>query len=226
MQNQKIIYALAALILIAGGATFYWVIARDSDPSDTQRGTLVTSDAGSVGVDVTGGNATVEEVQEGEVPPAPKYRSPLAFSASVEADTRLVLQRDLGEIIAALDKNKTDVGAWVRLGIIRKIADDYRGAEEVWLYAKALAPSYTVPTDNLGDLYMNFIKDYRKAEVNLQLSIKNDPHDINAYQHLFSLYTVYGYKGQISASALIEQGLKDNPGNQTLLQLRSQLNSQ
>ena len=92
------------------------------------------------------------------------------------------------------------------------------------MYVSKLYPTSSVPFDNLGSLYLDFIKEYRKAEENFKQAIENDAHDITAYQQLFSLYTLYGYKSDTSAAAeLVAQGLKDNPNNQTLLQYQVQL---
>ena len=113
-------------------------------------------------------------------------------------------------------------------GQTKKNAGDYRGAATIW---ESVALSHTfvsfIAYANLADLYMNFIRDYPQAEVDLNQVIALKPDYIDAYRNLYSLYTVYGYKAGTSAAAdILAQGLKNNPNNQDLLNLQAQLNAQ
>ncbi len=177
------------------------------------------------GVTVRGGDVTVtEEKPASPRPKAPDYKAPLTFASSVSEDVRGALERQRIATIAQLDKDPVSFNAWINLGNIRHTAGDYKGAEAAWTYAGVLYPKSSVPFDNLGWLYLDFIKDYPKAETNFLRAIANDAHDINAYEQLFSLYTMYGYVPRANAAAdLVERGLKANPGNQTLLQMQEQL---
>lgn len=217
---------------IAGGAALVAIIAigiylyanRSASPTLDEAASAGTTTTTVSGVTTAGGGAKVTEPAAPAAPSAPDYRTPLAFSASTDAAVKLALQKQFDATVAILAKKSTDFSAWVNLGILRKTVGDYKGAEADWIYVTKLYPSSTVGFDNLGELYLDFLKDYPKAEANFKQSIKIDSHDINAYQQLFSLYTTYGYKQGTSAAAdLVAQGLKANPNSQTLLQLQSQL---
>jgi tetratricopeptide (TPR) repeat protein len=218
MAKHSIIASLlAVIVLIIAGAYLY---TRPAAPAVSGTGTSTPITTTQNGVTTAGGSATVTESPQ--APQAPNYKTPLVFGADVSADVRALFTNQFNQTVAAIEKDATSFGAWINLGILRKDTGDYQGAKADWSYMAALYSKSTLPTDNLGDLYMNFIKDYPKAESNFKLSLANDPHDINAYQQLVSLYTAYGYKGTSTALTLLTQGLKDNPNNQTLLQLQAQ----
>lgn len=216
--------AIIALVGIAGIA--YMTYTKEKPALDSNIETEpVPITVTESGVTVSGGDVTVvEEKPAPSRPKAPDYKAPLSFSNSVSEEVRGALERQRTATIAQLDKNPTDFKVWINLGNIRHTAGDYKGAETVWTYAGVLYPKSPVPFDNLGWLYLDFLKDYPKSEANFTRAIANDSHDINAYEQLFSLYTVYGYKtGTSTAANLVESGLKANPGNQTLLQMQEQL---
>lgn len=219
LMQKQILIGVVVLGLIAAG--MYFVTAHGptiSSGTDTTATGVVSSGGG---IDVIGsGPVTITPVEE---PKAPDFKKPLSFNASESAEVRAALDQRFRAILQTLEKDPTNMEAWAYLGILRKTVGDYAGAEEAWKYLAELYPTSTVPFDNLGSLYLDFIKDYPKAEANFKKSIQINPANINAYQQLFALYTVYGYKGRAEASALVEQGLKDSPNNETLLQLKSQL---
>jgi len=217
--------AIIAIIAIAG---YFFIYRTPNAPASgtSASSTPITTTIG--GVTITG-DATVTEVTTKPVQ-APDFRIPLTFNDSMSAEVRAALIRQFEATVKILEGNKLSFDAWINLGTLRKTTGDYVGAEADWKYVASLYPKSTVPSDNLGGLYLDFLKNYPKAETYYKLSIANDPQDINAYQQLISLYTVYGYPsaqaGKDKALALIEQGLKANPDNQTLLDLRTQLQAQ
>ena len=224
MQNKHnmIMGILAALAIFAIGA---YLLARPSAPSTTTTGTSTPITTTIDGVTIKG-DATVTEVPN-QTLKAPDFRIPLTFSDSTSADVRAALIGQFDATVKVLEGNKKSFDAWINLGTLRKMTGDYTGAETDWKYVASLYPKSTVPSDNLGGLYLDFLKNYPKEETYFKLSIANDSHDINAYQQLISLYTVYGYPsaqaGKDKALALVERGIAANPNNQTLLDLRTQL---
>ena len=221
--RNYIIAGVLALIAVIAIALYIHAHPLNSSSSG-QAATSTPITTTTNGVTVSGGNATVTEQSPALV--APDYKKPLTFQADVSADVRAVFQHQFDLTIQALDKDKSSFAAWVNLSTLRKGTGDYKGSETILIYVSKLYPKSTVPTDNLGSLYLDFIKDYPKAESNFKASIGNDPHDINAYEQLTSLYTTYGYKDKATARALLQQGLAANPGNQTLLDLQTQLGTQ
>ncbi len=80
-----------------------------------------------------------------------------------------------------------------------------------------------VALGNLGDLYMNFIKDYLKAEQYYIRAIALKPDVISYYADMYRLYH-YLYKVGTGADAkILAQGLEANPGNKDLLELQNEL---
>ena len=146
------------------------------------------------------------------------------FDENVAKEIQVLLEKKFDDLQVIFASDTTNFSAWIESGILRKAAGDYMGAAEDWGYVAKLYPKSTIPFDNLGDLYLNFLKDYPKAEANFKTSIAFNPNNIHAYQQLFALYTLYGYKTDTSAATnLVSEGLKKNPGNETLLQMEQAL---
>src|SRR3989344_5558094 len=216
---------VGAAVLIGLGAYLYTRGAAPAPVNDVTNASSTTSSGD--GVEIVGsGDVTVASVPAVK---APEYRTPLSFSASVPAEVRIALSKQFDDAVETLTQDPRSYEGWVTIGILRKYVNDYKGAESAWGYAAKLYPKSTVPFSNLGSLYLDFLKDYPKAEANYKQALANDSHDINAYQQLVSLYTIYGYlsvqAGKDRALTLLEQGLSANPDNQTLLQLQAEVRS-
>jgi tetratricopeptide (TPR) repeat protein len=124
--------------------------------------------------------------------------------------TSTLTDEEKAQIIADLD-----LATLVRRGNERKAAGDYAGAASVWERATEVWVTHPVAYNNLGDLYMNFLKDPKKAETNYLKVVELDPKSIDAYMNLFYIYRDL-LKNQTKAQAILDLGLKNNPGNQTL----------
>lgn len=172
------------------------------------------------GVSGTGGY-TVNETTTTLVH-APDYRTAIKFAASVSLEVRAALNVQLAEVQQKLDKNKTDLTAWITLGGIYKTGGDYADAAAAWEYVSAVSSTDTITPNNLGDLYMNFLKDYPKAEANYKKSILLSPKNVSTYVNLYYLYHDLYRQGTGADEAILEEGLKANPGDQSLLGLKAQ----
>jgi tetratricopeptide (TPR) repeat protein len=225
--RNQIVGAIVLVVIIGLGIYFLLPHAVGTSPIATSTGQIVFDPNATSSQIITtpNGSYTVTPVVDSGTP-APDYKKPIAFNASVSAEVRAALNAQLAQTQAVLAKSPTDFAALINLGTLHKIGGDYTNASIYWAYAHAIFPKSTVPLDNLGGLHMDFIKDYAKAEAEFKASIALDPADTNAYRQLVSLYTLYGYKTKADAVALVQQGLKANPNNETLLQLQSQLQAQ
>jgi tetratricopeptide (TPR) repeat protein len=220
---------LGVVAIIAIGMYMYTHRSTPADQTATSTPIAITGTTANLielTTSSTSGSYTVSEVPTSPKPQAPNFRIALTFGDAVSADVRTALTAQFDATVKVLAGDKTNFNGWINLGTLRKMVNDYTGAKTDWAYAATLYPKSTIPFDNLGELYLDYLKDYPKAEANFKQSISNDPHDINAYQQLVSLYTVYGYKDTATALTLIQQGLAANPDNQTLLQLQAQLRAQ
>jgi tetratricopeptide (TPR) repeat protein len=121
---------------------------------------LQTATTTGLGVGATG-SSTITEIGSYTVP---EYRSALKYDASVSAEVRTALEAQRVATVKAIEVNPEDFAAWLNLGILRKMAGDYRGAEAIWIFTSANWPTSPTSFNNLGDLYQNFLKDPVKAK--------------------------------------------------------------
>ena len=145
----------------------------------------------------------------------PSYNTPLTFAATVSADAKSALQKQFDEVVAGLKKDPTRGELWFSLGTIRKGAGDYAGAIEDWNFIATSHNSLSAAAyGNLADLYMNFLKDYPKAEQSYLKAIQLEPANPQSYEDLFTLYTATPYRSSVSASAgesILKKGIAANP---------------
>lgn len=176
MQNIKKNYiaAIAAVIVLAG-IGYYFIYnkpASSNVPADanatTSPATTTSSDitAGNLGITATGGYTVKEIPVTSNAPKAPDYTTPIQFSASggLNTEQKAAIEAKAVSLRAQLAKNASDYDAWLALGAVFKTAGDYAGAAKIWGYVSLAWPTDAVAPGNLGDLYMNFIKDYPKAD--------------------------------------------------------------
>ncbi len=153
----------------------------------------------------------------------PDPTKPLVFSTPMSPDIQKAYQDQFAAVAATLTNDPTNLSAWVSLGTFHKIAGNYREAQKIWEFVVATDPKNYIAFNNLGDLYMNFLKDYPKAEKNFRAVVTLDPSYIDTYRNLYTLYR-YLYKTNTSAAAdILKEGLKNNPNNSDLLQLEAEL---
>ena len=92
------------------------------------------------------------------------------------------------------------------------MAGDYAGAAAVWTYTAKIYPQDASVQDSLGSLYLDFLKNYPKAEGAYLSAVQNRKDDLNAYRALYSLYADYGYKATTNAGEqILKQGMAANP---------------
>jgi len=215
---QKALTTVVVLIILVGG--IYYFSARPAAPTadttatTTPNGTA-TSTATTTANSNTGGLKLVQ----------PDYKKPIVFSADISADIRTELNTDLVKDQAEIAANPLDLQAWTNLGNVHKIGGGYANAALYWEYVTTIYTGKGAPFYSLGDLYQNFLHNYTKAEADYKASIEADPQNVNAYA---SLYTMYHYTlhDDAKAAAILQQGLTANPGNNYLLGLQKELQSQ
>jgi tetratricopeptide (TPR) repeat protein len=154
---------------------------------------------------------------------APSLDGAIVVSSSLDPDVAKIVRTNLESLTAQLKDNPEQLRLWIQLGGYRKMGGDYAGARDAWEYVAAAAPSNFIAFNNLGDLYMNFLKDYPKAEQNYKQLIVLRPDYIDGYRNLYTLYH-YLYRTDTTAAAdILQEGLKNNPGNKDLLGLQAQM---
>ena len=219
-KHRVLFLALGAAIVIGG---LYFIFDKNSQfqkQSDTNADgqTGQTIDLGNgLGITTSGG-AVIKEVGTESAVPVPSLNRTVTFSGSMlPVDAQPAVRERINEDIAALKKDSSNLSLWLALGLELKQAGDYRGAEEMWVYVNTVADKDETSALNLGDLYMNFLKNYPKAETYLKKALSIKPDDIQTYNNLFLLYK-YLYKTDTSAAADIKaQALKTFPGQSAFI---------
>jgi tetratricopeptide (TPR) repeat protein len=189
-QIRHIVAGVAAAIVIIGAIA--WSLypapvaapAAEGSASSTPISTATTTKDGVT----ANGNFTVTKDDTITLPTPPDFRAPVAFAADVAPDVRAAITTRAQALEAKLAKDSFDLGAWIDLGAMRKMAGDYRGAETAWLFVTKTAPRNTIAFSNLADLYMNFLKQYPQAETMYQKVIALDSTQIEPYVSLATLY--------------------------------------
>lgn len=209
---------IGCAVVLACAAALFFVFKPSSPflPGTTSPTGTTTNWGGAINAS---GDYNVELV--GTQPPA---LGPISITADLSAEAKTILRQRIDSQYAILVDNPTRVDVWLLLGTNRKIGGDFKGAIEAWEYVAATAPREMVATarGNLGDLYMYFLKDYAKAKTNLTAAIQANPAIIEPYRALFYLEKDIN-KNPAAARAVVELGLKNNPGNTDLLYLQSLL---
>jgi len=217
-----------AIALLVAGALFFLgpkaAVAPTGGVATSTNATTTTVTLGNATITVPAG-AIVKEVSGG-TPQPPSLTGPILITPSENAQADQILRNDEETVIAQLKQAPTRVDLWLQLGVYRKMAQDYAGAVAAWNYVAAAAPAGTayVAYGNLGDLYMNFDKNYAKAVSSYKAAIALNPHVIDYYSALYILYR-YDLNEPGNAADIVAAGLRANPGDPTLLSLESQLNN-
>ncbi len=213
MLKKYRIYAIALAALVIIGALYFIFDTRSKSQTDTKTDANgQTIDLGNgLGITTSGGATVTEVGVESNIPQPSLDRNVSFANSSLPPAVQAAVKARIAEDIAGLKKNPTDLSLWLALGFELKQAGDYKGAEEMWVYVNGSADKDEVSALNLGDLYMNFLKDYPKAETYYKIALAIRPDNIQTYNNLFMLYK-YLYKTNTSAAADMQaEALKKFP---------------
>lgn len=212
MTTRMTLIVSTTVALAAGISLFLFTQNRALAPVQNTATTTPQTESAAAG---GSGTATSQPGVQKPTLLTPDYQKPIAFSADIAADIREQLSASATKAQADIKKNPLDVRAWINLGTYHKMGGDYKAAAEYWEFVASFYSGSSAPNYALGDLYQNFIKDYTKAEVYYLAAIKSNPRNVDAYASLYRLYR-YQVGDQAKAAAILEQGLKANPGNNYL----------
>ncbi|MBI5138637.1 MAG: hypothetical protein HZA95_02460 [Candidatus Vogelbacteria bacterium] len=146
-------------------------------------------------------------------------------------DRQLVIPKEYSKIIkskieagvqSAISKIKSDpdnIDNWFNLALWYKMANDYLGAEEIWLYVSKINPENRTAQSNLGDLYKNSLIDYAKAEAAWLRVVAIDPTYIDAYNELYLLYRYNISEKTAEASKILMTGIEKTKSPTLMYQL-------
>ncbi len=212
--NQSTMRATALLIIsIALIAAGYFYQNHQAALSSVELASATTTAPQFTTADVQGGGTTqIIPITTGSDIKAPDYTRKLTFTAKLTANEKERLQKSYAEVQAVLKRDSLSFNEWIFMGNINHIAGNEALAKEYWEYASAMWPTNVASFNNLGDLYMNYLKDYPKAEKNWLQAVKNKPDDTNPYRNLFTLYTETSYKPtNTAAEEILKKAIAANP---------------
>jgi hypothetical protein len=227
--KQLGIGVLAALVLVGG--YFLLVHKPSSDQTSSQTGTSTNVDLGNgvTAVNVPPGvTVSVATSTAGAAPVEPSLSRPINIPSTMPSDVGALYTKKIQDTRSQIRTDKVGIdqyNLWLALGALYQDIGDYQGAQQAFQYVSEISPKNVVSFNNLGILYQYYLKDYPKAESSFMTALHNDPHYILTYSNLFDLYRL-SYKTNTTAAAdIVKLGLKNNPNDQTLLQLQSELKS-
>jgi hypothetical protein len=231
MQNNGYLWGaiLAVFIIIAGVFIFraHKASAPSLTASSTSMGTTTVDLGNGQTVTLPPGYTLHEEdststATANNVPP-PSLAGAIVISSPLDPAQQASLRTNEQTLITQLKAAPTRIDLWLKLGAYRKIAGDYDGAQVAWQYVVNSGPSNIayIAYGNLGELNLDYIKNYIKAEADYKAAIALNPHVTDYYRELFYLY---GTENNPTAqAAILTQALKINPGDSGFLALQKQL---
>ena len=203
IQNKKNLLIYIAAVLIIGGIAYYFI----------QNKVVPNSLPITETVEIAPG-VTAEIEREAEI----ATTSPLYLNPSVKAPALYPIPSfpKSDALIASLKKEPKYVD-WSDLGMYRKAAGDYKGAEDIWTYLITASPRGTDAYINLGDLYMYYLHDNAKAEPMFLKAVEVSPRVVETYRRIVDFYTV-ALKDKTKARNFLEVSIAKYPDMELSLQ--------
>lgn len=219
MKNKKEIILIIIIIAVLGFAVFF--IYKDFKKSKNKNNEILkTLSKNDDKIKILENNEEQNKNSNTSAIDLSKIKIPdLSGAQAVNSNLpENIKDKTLEEINALKNSLKKDYGSleeWMQLGLLKKLLGDYNGARDAWEFAAAIRPKDSISRHNLGNLYWQNFKDFKKAEENYLISLELNPKDISAYVDLSNIY-YYDLKDKTKAKNILNRGLKNNPNNEEL----------
>lgn len=198
MNKNNLIFGAAVIVVIVLISAGVWYGLKDKS---TANGNI-------------GGVATLDESV-----PAPSLDREVTAPEYFPQEAKDILLANIADAKGRIEENPGDLSSWLDLAIFYKTAEDYEGAEAIWLYINKAAEGQSISAHNLGDLYHLYLKDYKKAEGQFREALRRNPGQTFTYAALHELYR-YSYKTDTNLAVdVIMEGLQVDPGAIDLMKL-------
>jgi tetratricopeptide (TPR) repeat protein len=212
--TRALAFLVLAIAIVAGG--YVYQNSRDAAlavvPNIANATSSAQFSAVAPGQETSGGTTSIIPISAEATFKAPKYPETLSFTGTYSTSDKTALQGAYKQAVDAIAKDRLDFNAWMSLGTINLMAGNIAKAQEIWSYGSTQWPTNVVSHNNLGDLYMNYVRDYAKADAEFKLAIVNKPKDPNPYKNLFTLYSETSYKPtNTAAEDILKQGIAAVP---------------
>jgi hypothetical protein len=207
----------AAVVIIAALGWYFSYHNKAAAPSGNNGGLSVSTTTPGAATSTSGasGGVQVGAIADTGGIPMPNlnrpYTPPSNLPASVQADDK----KAVADAIAQLKIDPNHLAYWLQLAIYRKGANDYAGAEEIWLYCTKRWPTDFTAFEDLGDLYANYMHESAQAVEYWNKAIAIAPKHTYNYINLATFQDI-NMHDKAAAQATLQAGLKANPGNADL----------
>ncbi|MCX6819824.1 MAG: hypothetical protein NT019_00845 [Candidatus Adlerbacteria bacterium] len=213
-QTRKWYGIVGTVVIIAIAATIYIAHTRKviapttTDTGGTASTTVPTGTDANGGVHVGG----VVDTSGIKAPDLTRPYTPLStLPQSVQDDNKKLV----ATAVAQLKFDPTHIGYWLQLAALRKGANDFTGAEEIWIFTTKRWPKDPIAYNNLADLYENYLHQYAQAGIYWNKLILLQPDNIGAYLNLATMYNINMHDAA-GAKTTLQAGLTANPNNADL----------
>lgn len=210
-ENTRKWYGIAAGLLVIVVALGWYFAHTKKAVAPVVGDMATTTSATSTGT----GAVQVTGIPDNSGIKAPDLNRPYTPLSSLPQSIQDNNKKLVATAVAQLKFNPGAIAYWLQLAGLRKGANDFVGAEEIWLFVTKRWPTDPISYNNLADLYENYLHDYTKATVYWNQLIKLSPTNISAYLNLATMYNI-NLKDKADAKATLEAGLKANPNNPDL----------
>jgi hypothetical protein len=218
-ENTRKWYGIAAAVIVIFVAIAWYLSSHGKviAPS-TQAPTATTTTAtttGQIGSGTTGG-VVVSGGHNTSGYTAPDLTRPYTPSSSLPTNVQADSKKAVAEAVKQLTIDPNHLAYWLQLAIYRKSANDFVGAEEIWVYCTKVWPTDPISYENLADLYAYHLQQPAKAVEYWNKAIPLDkPNSIRLYLAVATFQDI-NMKDKAAAQATLQAGLKANPGNADL----------
>ena len=144
-------------------------------------------------------------------------------NANLPEDIKKKTITEIQMLTNSLKNNYDSPSEWIQLGLLKKVLGDFEGAKSAWEFVPVIRPKDSISRHNLGNLYWQNLKDFKKAEENYLKAIELNKQDVSAYVDLSNIY-YYDLKDKVKAKEILNIGLNNNPENEELKRAMKDMN--
>lgn len=224
-KNKKILSGIFIVLVLA--VAFYFMYNKNKKSITVNSDAVSTTTVGGTNTKVLGsGDYTITQVpiENKKRVPAPDLNRVVVFGKTVNLteEVKKIVTDKITTLQSDLKKDNTNLNNWLSLGLYQKMAGDYEGAVITWKYVGEVANKDFISFGNLGDLYGYYLHDNAMAEMYYKKAIANAPTQSYLYVQLAMLYKDV-FNDLDKARAVIVDGLKKLPDNQSLIETRDNM---
>ena len=225
---NKTILGLLVALLALGGVIWLNVLPRvtgTGEVSQISSSTVATTTTTfeNEGIQVTAPQGAKVEIipdpiSKGQkIIPVPKIQRSIVFASDISPEARQKIQVRADEIAAILQKDSSNLFAWLDLGMLRQSAGDYAGAREAWNYVTAVDPGNIAGIMNLANLDALHLKNVPAAIMLYTKAISFSPKTPDIYRRMYDIYVSIGERTK--SIDILKKGIASNPAAYELMVL-------